>query len=267
METIISLDLETTGTDPAKDRIIEIGLVAKMSDGQVSVGAVAITDRYLVNPGVVISEDMTSIHGIKNEDVVGKPPFSEIAPVLARALRNCILTGYNVSGYDVPLLANEFKRCGITWPDNTVTVVDALAIMRAREPRNLAWALRYYCFGKELVGAHSAVADAEAAMMVLEAQGLRYIGPGYTKEQLVALQRDPNWVDSTGKFRYLPNKSIVCSFGKHSGRPISELPADYLRWIYGNNFPDDCKLVVKNELDRRRRSCEKLSQDIRANQK
>jgi DNA polymerase-3 subunit epsilon len=239
---LISLDLETTGTDIKNDRIVEIGLVTLRSGGSVE------SKRRLVNPGIKIPPEMTTIHGISDKDVENEPLFSKIAKSLAEILSNCDITGYNIIGYDVPLLTEEFKRCGIVWP-TSCKIVDAMQIMNVQERRTLAWALSYYS-KTELSNAHSAEADAQAAMTVLQCQADRY--HAWTVEELLKLQSDPTWFDATGKFRYLPDKNIVCNFGKHSGQPLTQIQTDYLYWILNSEFSPEVKDLMKKEIDRRR---------------
>lgn len=235
---LASFDLETTGLDISKDRIVEIAAVKLMPDGR------QISKTARLNPGRPIPKEATEVHGITDEDVKDAPEFRRIAKSLCAFLSNCDLTGYNLARYDVPLLSTEFDRCGIKWPDKDVKIVDAYMILNRMESRDLAWALKFYC-GADLVGAHSALPDAEATLSVLLEQARRY--DAQDLDSLGDLQRDPNWVDSTGRFTKTPN-GIAITFGKHKGTLLKDLGRSYLEWILDSSFPDDVKEVVDKEL-------------------
>lgn len=160
-------DLETTGLDVERDRIVEIAIVKMFPDGR--------RERYLqrVNPGVPIPPEAARVHGIRDEDVASAPGFSEIAAEVEHLLEGADLAGFNAARFDLPLLAAEFARAGRTLPLDGRAVLDAALIFHRKEPRHLAAALRFYC-GRDLAGAHSADADAEACLDILEAQLARY---------------------------------------------------------------------------------------------
>ncbi len=176
---IVFFDLETTGLDVATDRIVEIGLVRINVDGSRE----SLVER--VDPGVDIPEASTRVHGIRNDEVrglFGKPRLPKVVDRLLLLLGDADLGGFNCVGFDLPLLLQEFKRHSIPFDAGGRHVVDAKLLFNAKEtgwdrflmgPRNLTAAVRHYC-GRELVGAHSAEADAEATIDVLLAQLQRY---------------------------------------------------------------------------------------------
>lgn len=239
---LVSFDLETTGLDPKKDRIVEIATIKLMPSGS------HIQKVARLNPEQPIPSEATEVHGIRDEDVADAPTFRRIYKSLFSFLSDCDYTGYNIAKFDVPLLSAEFKRCGTAWPSGDAKIIDSLAIVRRMENRNLEWALRFYC-GHDLDNAHSALPDARAALEVLLEQASRY------EAQDVAtidnLQRDPDWADSEGKFRRVQGE-VVINFGKHKDLPLSKLRSDYLDWIIGGTFPEDAKQIVSEELERRR---------------
>ena len=136
------LDTETTGVDPLTDRIVELAVVRLDPDGA------ARRYRRLVDPGVPIPPAATAVHGIADADVAGRPRFAAIADRLARRLDGCDLAGFNLRRFDLPLLAAEFARAGVAFDPADRAVVDAQQIYHAREPRDLAAAVRFYC-GRE----------------------------------------------------------------------------------------------------------------------
>jgi DNA polymerase-3 subunit epsilon len=164
---IVFFDLETTGTDNVKDRIVELAFVKILPDGK--------RDKFVkrVNPGIPIPPEVTAIHGISDEDVKNCPTFKLIAHQLYDWMKGCDLGGYNSSKFDLPLLAEEFLRVGINVDFTERHMIDVQQIFFKMEARTLSAAYSFYC-QKELTNAHSAEADIDATIEVLEAQLNRY---------------------------------------------------------------------------------------------
>ena len=105
--TYVSLDLETTGLDPQRDAIIEIGAVKFSRDG--------VIDRFdtLINPRREIPERVRALTGIQQSDVESAPGLETVAGDLERFIEGCPLIGSNVIGFDGPALdANGIARSG-----------------------------------------------------------------------------------------------------------------------------------------------------------
>src|SRR6187549_3590364 len=162
-------DLETTGINITQDRIIEIGAVKMMPNGEV------IRKATRINPTIPIPAESTAIHGISDEDVKDKPTFKEVAKDYAKFFEGSDLGGFNVLKFDIPVLVEEFLRAGVEFDYSRKKIVDAQRIFHLMEKRTLSAAYRFYV-NKELVNSHSAEADAEATMEVLLAQVARYEG-------------------------------------------------------------------------------------------
>lgn len=163
------LDIESTGTDVAKDRIISLA-VQKFWPADLADRRNRVESReWLVNPGVPISKGATRAHGITDDAVAYLEPFCKVAADVHRVLSHCDLCGYNVMGFDIPMLWEEFARCGIEWDLARVHVVDVMAIYKRKFPRTLTAALFEYC-GREHDGAHNAMADVAATAEVLSGQ-------------------------------------------------------------------------------------------------
>lgn len=242
---IVSIDLETTGLDSTKDRIVEISCVKLGVDGRRDVR----TRR--VNPGVPISAEATAVHGISDADVAHEPTFAQLAKNLLAFLDGCDLTGFNLEHFDLPMLQREFQRVGLQFPSGPVRVVDSRRIVMLKEPRDLRSTYRYYC-GKELVSAHSAEADAVAAADILVAQVQRYADLPTTISGLhdFCHPQHPDWIDPDGKVVW-KGESAVLAFGKHRDRPLQALAAevpDYLRWVAGSNFSPEVVAIVSAAL-------------------
>jgi DNA polymerase-3 subunit epsilon len=242
---IVFFDVETTGTNPRADRIVEIACLKVSPDG-----ARGEWERRL-NPGMPIPPSSTAIHGISDADVAGLPGFRELAPELARFLEGCDLAGYNIAGFDLPVLRVEFLRAGVPFDVAGRRIVDAQRIFFAREPRHLAAAARFYCQA-EHNGAHGARADAEMTLRVLVGQLERYRelprSVGELHELFCAgLDQD---LDPEGRFRLINGEPTV-NFGKNRGRTLKEMSREepgFLRWILKGDFSRPVKEIAKKFL-------------------
>ncbi len=241
------VDLETTGLEPRDDRIVELGVLVLTPD--------AGPTRYLrrLDPGISIPEAARAVHGIGEEDVAGCPRFGEIARDLADLLADADLAGFNLRRFnlrrfDLPMLAAEFARAGVEFALAGRAVLDAQRIFHARERRDLAAAVQFYC-GREHRGPHGALADATAAAAVLDAQLGRYSDLPRTAE---ALHRSMTNVDIGERFRSEGGRATF-AFGKHRGRALEEVARTdpgYLRWFLDQDFLDDAKALVAEAMDR-----------------
>lgn len=241
---LVVLDTETTGLDARTERLVEIAAI-KYTPGRVP----RVFCRRL-HPGRAIPPQATAVHGITDADVAGCPQFAEVAPRLFRFLADADLAGYNVV-FDLQFLVAEFGRCGLDLPLDGRAVIDPMRIFHRREPRNLAAAVVFYCGRTH--NAHSALADANAAAAVLDAQLARY---GDLPRSPPDLHRHLIPVDADGKFR-VNEGEIVFGFGKHLGRRLDEVAhddPDYLAWMLDQNFLPDTKAVVRSALERSQRS-------------
>jgi DNA polymerase-3 subunit epsilon len=241
-------DLETTGINTTKDRIIDICIIKAMPGGDV------MRKTQRVNPGIPIPLESSLIHGIYDEDVVDAPSFKTVARNLAQFLEGCDLAGFNSNRFDVPLLVEEFLRANVDFDVKNRRTVDAQRIFHLMEPRNLTAAYKFYC-NKELIGAHGAEADTIATFEVLDAQVQRYIGM-VTKadsgqdlvfenniDMLHELTANKN-VDLAGRIVTNDKGEEVFNFGKHKGLPVLDVlkkEPSFYDWILKGEFPLDTK--------------------------
>ena len=170
---LVFFDLETTGLNVGKDKIVEISMLKAMPDGE------EISRTELINPGMPIPDEVSAIHGITDEDVRDKPTFAEIADDLLAFIGDADLAGFNSNKFDVPLLVEEFLRCGRRFDLRNRYLIDVQNIFHKMEPRNLVAAYKFYC-NSDLTDAHHASADTKATCEVLKAQLDRYDGVEYT---------------------------------------------------------------------------------------
>ena len=242
---IIFFDLEATGVNPQRDRIVEISVVKIFPDGHHEC-----TTRKL-NPTIPIPAAATQIHAISDADVARAPTFAQIAGNLLKYFEDCDLGGYNINGFDIPMLGEEFKRAGLEFSTSGRRVVDAYAIFTKLYPRTLSAAYKFFC-GKDLEDAHSAEADTLATVEVLAGELARH--PELPRE-LDALHefsdnRDPDAIDSGRRFKFAGDVPVV-NFGKHAGTPLKQIAAEepgFLRWILRSDFPDEVKKIASDAL-------------------
>jgi DNA polymerase-3 subunit epsilon len=238
-------DLETTGTDPGTDKIVEISVLRVGVDGERE------TRTRRVNPGRPIPPAATAVHGIGDEDVRDQPTFRQIARGLLDFLEGADLAGFNVSRFDLPLLQRELADCGLDLGLQDRRVVDAMTIFHRKEPRDLEAAVRFY-LGRDHERAHSAEADVVATLEVLDAQLERYDDlPRATADLDAWTRRVPaGAIDRSGKFVFRDGEARL-AFGKHQGHSLRQVAREapgYLEWIVQSDFPEDAKQVAERAL-------------------
>ncbi|MEH0007709.1 MAG: 3'-5' exonuclease [Flavobacteriales bacterium] len=233
-------DLETTGTQLAKDRIVEISILKVYPNGNEE------SHTWLVNPEMPIPQQAAQVHGITDEDVADKPTFKELAPEIASLLEGSDLGGYNSNRFDVPLLAEEFLRVGKDFNLDRHKLVDAQVIFFKKEPRNLSAAYAFYC-DKELSGAHSAEVDAKATFEILDAQVAHYDDLENGIDFLSAYTAERKTADLAGFIGLDESGVAIFLFGKYKGKSVAEIlekDRGYFSWLQNAEFPRYTKKVL-----------------------
>ncbi|MBO5902044.1 MAG: 3'-5' exonuclease [Alistipes sp.] len=236
---IIFFDLETTGVDTSRDRIVEISMIKVGVDGSKQIK----TRR--INPEMPIPAEATAVHGITDEDVKDEPTFKQIAKSLAQFIEGCDFGGFNSNRFDLPVLVEEFMRAEVDVDFKRRNYVDVQNIFHKKEQRTLVAAYKFYC-DKDLENAHSAEADTMATYEVLEAQIERYGDIGNTVEELAAFSTHGQTVDFAGRIA-LDDKGVeVFTFGKYKGRSVAEIfekEPSYYTWLQNGDFPRYTKKI------------------------
>lgn len=260
-------DLETTGINIIKDRIVEIAVVKIMPDGTIHTKPEKGKARILVNPEMSIPLESSLVHGVYDDDVKDAPTFKQISKGIFKFLFDCDLGGFNSNRFDVPLLAEEFARVGIDFDLEGRNMIDAQVIYHIMEQRTLKAAYKFYC-DKELEGAHEALPDTMATYEVFEKMVERYEGvelkdakgnkmPTFTNDMDVLhkfCQRGNN-ADFMGRFVYSEDKEVLFNFGKYKGQKVKEVLAKdkgYYNWMMNGDFALNTKKVltrVKEEME------------------
>lgn len=238
---IVFLDLETTGIDPCKDRIVEISLVKVLPDGSREVK----TRR--LNPEMHIPAEAAAIHGINDDDVKDCPKFREVARSLAAYIDGCDFAGFNSNKFDIPVLVEEFLRAGVDVDLKKRKFIDVQNIFHKMEQRTLVAAYKFYC-GKDLTEAHSAEADTLATYEVLLAQLERY-GEQLKNDVdfLSEFSTRSQTADYAGRILYDKDGVEIFGFGKHKGRRVADVfreEPSYYSWMMNGDFPKYTQKVI-----------------------
>ncbi|RUA17903.1 MAG: 3'-5' exonuclease [Flavobacteriia bacterium] len=237
---ICFFDLETTGTNVAKDRIVEISILKVYPNGNKE------SRTWLVNPEMPISPESEAVHGISNEKVANEPTFKQLSKEIYKMIKDSDLAGFNSDRFDIPLLVEEMLRADIDFDMKNMVSVDVQTIFHKMEKRTLEAAYKFYC-DKNLEDAHSAEADTLATYEVLLAQLERYPELENNVKKLSEFTTRKQSLDFAGFIVLDEEERAVFSFGKHKGKMVEEvLEAEpgYFGWILNADFPLYTKKVL-----------------------
>lgn len=237
---ICFFDLETTGIDVARDRIVEIAILKVFPNGNKE------SKTWLVNPERPIPEASSKIHGITDDRVANEPTFRELAPLVYQMIKDSDLAGFNSDRFDIPLLAEELLRSGVDFDLGNRVTVDIQTIFHKKEERTLSAAYRFYC-NETLENAHSAAADTHATYEILKAQLDRYEDLENDMRLLSEYTTRKKSVDFAGFIALNEEGKEVFTFGKHKGVLVDEVLENepgYYGWIQNADFPLYTKKVL-----------------------
>ena len=240
---LVFFDLETTGVNIGTDRIVEISCVKVCPDGSHT------EYRQRLNPEMPIPAAATAVHHISDDDVRDEPRFRDIAEQLMLSFEGCDIAGFNSNKFDVPLLMAEFSRVGLNFSLSVRRLIDVQTIYHRLEQRTLSAAYRFYC-GKELEGAHSALADTMATYEVLMAQLDRYPETeefGNDMDKLARFSVQGGNMDLAGRLSRGTDGEAVFNFGKYKGQKVADVfrrEPSYYRWMMQGDFPKDTKDII-----------------------
>ena len=265
---LVIFDLETTGLDLVRDRIIQISYIKLLPSGE------ELRGNELINPERPIPQEVVTLTGISNDDVKDKPTFKQLGQKLAEIFTGSDFDGFNSNHFDIPLLAEEFLRAGIDFDFSKCRLIDVQTIFHKMERRNLAAAYKFYCGRKmeEDFEAHRADQDTEATYRVLMGELDKY-APGANEDPEKVLENDMdklaefsktnNNIDFAGRIVWgevkdrngkplldkdgNPRMTEVFNFGKHKGLPVADvlrIDPGYYSWILSGDFTYNTKQVL-----------------------
>jgi len=253
---LIFLDIEATGANFLKDRIIQLAMI-KYKPG---VDEPEEWDE-LINPGIPISQEAYEIHQIDAQALARKPTFGQLAEKILKFIGGADLVAYNSYKLDIPILLEEFARVGIDWNIKNRKIIDVQRIFHKMEPRTLKAALKFYC-NSELEAAHNALADTRAIVEIFKGQILRYentiLEDEEGKEFAAPIQRDikllheftndQNMVDITHRLKYNAEGVMIFNFGKYNGQPVIDVfkrDRHFYHWIQNKEFSVQVKDILR----------------------
>ena len=237
---ICFFDLETTGINISKVRIVEISILKVFPNGTEE------SKTWLVNPEMEIPEEVIAIHGITNEKIANEPTFKEIAKDVHNMIKDSDLGGFNSNRFDIPLLAEEMLRADMDFDMKSRVAVDVQTIFHKMEQRTLSAAYKFYC-DESLDNAHSAEADTKATYEVLKAQLDRYDNLENDSNFLAEFSSRNKLADCAGFIAFNKNNEEYFSFGKHKGKLVTEIlekEPGYFGWLLNADFPLYTKKVL-----------------------
>jgi DNA polymerase-3 subunit epsilon len=237
---ICFFDLETTGIDVARDRIVEISVFKVFPNGNKE------SKTWLVNPTIPIPPQSTAVHGITNEKVANEPTFKELASQVHTMIKDSDLAGFNSDRFDIPLLAEELLRAEVDFDMKNRVSVDVQTIFHKKEERTLSAAFKFYC-NQSLENAHSAEVDTMATYEILKAQLDRYEDLDNDMKTLSEYTTRKKCVDFAGFIALNAEGQEMFAFGKHKGALVDDVlekEPGYFGWIQNADFPLYTKKVL-----------------------
>jgi DNA polymerase-3 subunit epsilon len=201
-----------------------------------------------------MTAEIIAIHGISNEDLKDCPTFAEIAKEVKEFVEGCDFGGFNSNKFDVPVLVEEMLRVGEAFSIENRKFIDVQNIFHKMEQRTLSAAYKFYC-DKDLINAHSALADTVATWEILNAQIERYDELQDNVDFLSDFSKahDFKRVDFAGRLARNEKGEVVYNFGKHRGKTVEEIQAiesGYYGWMLNADFPLHTKQCLKQEMER-----------------
>ena len=245
---LVFFDIESTGLDIIKDKIIEITILKLNTSGKKN------SFTFRINPGIPIPLESSKIHGIYDNDVKNSPSFKEVGDQIKQLLYKCDLVGFNILKFDLPILIEEFKNNKINFSINNINIIDVQKLYHLMEKRNLSAAYRFYC-NKTLKNSHSSFSDTMATYEIFLNQLEKYDNQevfdlkgnkmGKISKNLYEVNNtlNNNMIDLEGRF-VMDNDVPVFNFGKYKGKKIKEVlkkNPHYFNWIIKGKFSNDTK--------------------------
>lgn len=237
---IVFFDIESTGLNIIRDRIVEICLLKVWPDGKEEVMV------HRLNPMVPISAESSQIHGITEDMILDKPTFKEVSKEIYDFIGDSDIAGFNSMKFDLPMIQEEFLRSDMDFDLKARNLIDVQMIFHKMEERTLSAAYRFYC-NRELENAHNAEADTRATYEVFKAQVERYEPlktDMKTISEFIGLHLR---LDLEGRIIWNDQGQEIFNFGKHKGRTVEEVfqrEPNYYKWMMEGEFLASTKKII-----------------------
>jgi len=244
-KALVIFDLETTGVMVDIDKVLELAYIKIYPDGKKE------EKTYKINPGIKIPIESIEVHKITNEDVSDWSYFKDYANELLDVFSNCYYGGFNIIGFDLPMLQKEFKEAGLNFEYKTEDIIDSKVIFHTMEKRDLSAAYKFYC-DKDHIDAHSAMGDIIATEDILRSQIEKY--PDIMNKDFMQNMhsgKDDRYVDSDRRF-YWRDGEAHFNFGKHRGKSLQKIASfdsGFLNWMLQADFGPEVKEIINNALN------------------
>lgn len=242
MKPLAYVDTETTGTSVTSDAIWSLGLYSPDVDFQ---------QEWIMKPWKPLPPEVEQLCNVTNAYLEQFPPFKEFASKIYSHLQEFDLAGFNVRGFDVPIIFEELFRCGLTWDTSMTLIIDHGVIFKKREERTLGAGVKFYT-GQEHTGAHGALADCVGTRLVAMGQMIKYPELARMKRAELAAESEyegPTKLTYDGKIVLIDGVPHY-AFGKYFDKPgpIKDDPG-LGQWMLSKDFPEQTKMVMRRILN------------------
>lgn len=243
------IKVNTTGTNPKQDRIIEISLIKYNPDDQNNPQKA--TRRF--NPGIEIPQEASDdVNGITQQELENEPFFEEKAQGIYDFIKDCDFIGFNIKEFDLPFLREELSKVGISLTFHNKKIVDLLVMYRRLNPRNFFAAAKQY-LGQEYESQQSISSNQylEISQSILESMISSHNEVDNNIDNLHHLSnRNPSALDLDEKVVLNEDGKPVFNFGKYKGYLVSDVcvnqDPNYFNWLTTlAEFSSDTLWVIK----------------------
>lgn len=228
-EVFICFDVESTGLDYNKDRIIEIAAIQFTLKENLS------SFHYLINPEMPIPLESQKIHHISDAMVADKPTIAQVLPDFCAFLGDYPIVGHGIS-FDISILQAALQKAHLPISLDKKVVIDTLRLARlyGESPSNSLDVLRQH-FNIPFEGSHRAMNDVTINIQVFKQLTKKF----KTLAELLQCLKKPILM------KMMP-------LGKYKGRLFKEIPLDYLLWARRQKFDQDLRYSIQTEIHKRR---------------
>lgn len=236
-QPLVIFDLETTGIDKTRDEVVQFYGFRIEPDGE------HYAMEFKCKPTIPISKEASEVHGITNEDLENEEPFRHYIPDLLALFDGCMIGGYNVFNFDLPIINRQFAEHGEIGVFKEAHVLDSFKLAMIQHPRDLSSMLKVYT-GEDMENAHDAGADVHATGKIL----VKQLEKDEDEVLIIAEKTAPppnERVGLTNSIIFVDGEPVF-NFGKHKGEKVIE-QMSYCSWILGQaDFDVDVKDFIRN---------------------